>query len=147
MKELKESEKIDSWLPASGLKGDEALHFALGQLFGQSGAELPKGTLVDVRVRALLVLFAKVWQDQKDRVVHGQGFANTHTLKIGTSGSGKACNWMRLLMSPALLFISREGILETENFKGEALVVYHTSKFTGTHDTGVRTLVAVPLPG
>ncbi|CAE7290590.1 unnamed protein product [Symbiodinium pilosum] len=29
-----------------------------------------------------------------------------------------------------------EGILETQNFKGEALVVYHVSKFTGTHDTG-----------
>ena len=30
-----------------------------------------------------------------------------------------------------------QGILETKNFKGEALVVYHTSKYTGTHDTGV----------
>lgn len=31
---------------------------------------------------------------------------------------------------------SLQGILETKNFKGEALVVYHTSKFTGTHDAG-----------
>ena len=30
-----------------------------------------------------------------------------------------------------------QGILETKNFKGEALVVYHTSKYTGTYDTGV----------
>ena len=35
-----------------------------------------------------------------------------------------------------------QGILETQNFKGEALVVYHVSKFTGTHDTGARTLAA-----
>lgn len=35
------------------------------------------------------------------------------------------------------LLLAAEGILETKNFKGEALVVYHTSKFTGTHDTGV----------
>lgn len=32
---------------------------------------------------------------------------------------------------------TRQGILETEDFKGEALVVYHTGKFTGTHDKGV----------
>ena len=30
--------------------------------------------------------------------------------------------------------------METKNFKGEALVVYHTSKFTGTHDKGVLAL-------
>ena len=40
----------------------------------------------------------------------------------------------------------RQGILETQNFKGEALVVYHTSKFTGTHDAGVGNLGQVNLP-
>ncbi|CAE7203125.1 unnamed protein product [Symbiodinium natans] len=63
-------------LPKNFQGGDEALHFALGQLFGQYG-----------KIRKI-----ELYMDK--------------------------------------------GILETENFKGEALVVYHTSKFTGTHDTG-----------
>ncbi|CAE7561185.1 unnamed protein product [Symbiodinium sp. CCMP2456] len=63
-------------LPKNFQGGDEALHFALGQLFGQYG-----------KIKKI-----------------------------------------ELYME--------EGILETQNFKGEALVVYHTSKFTGTHDAG-----------
>jgi len=63
-------------LPKNFQGGDEALHFALGELFGQYG-----------KIKKI-----------------------------------------ELYME--------EGILETKNFKGEALVAYHTSKFTGTHDTG-----------
>lgn len=63
-------------LPKNFQGGDEALHFALGDLFGQYG-----------KIKKI-----ELYMD--------------------------------------------EGILETKNFKGEALVVYHTSKFTGTHDAG-----------
>mmetsp|Transcript_73480 Transcript_73480/g.172103 ORF Transcript_73480/g.172103 Transcript_73480/m.172103 type:complete len:532 (+) Transcript_73480:23-1618(+) len=63
-------------LPKNFQGGDEALHFALGDLFGQFG-----------KIKKI-----ELYMDK--------------------------------------------GILETENFKGEALVVYHTSKFTGTHDKG-----------
>lgn len=63
-------------LPKNFQGGDEALHFALGDLFGQYG-----------KIKKI-----ELYMD--------------------------------------------EGILETKNFKGEALVVYHTSKYTGTHDTG-----------
>ncbi|CAJ1347215.1 unnamed protein product [Effrenium voratum] len=66
-----------SELPKNFQGGDEALHFALGDLFGQYG-----------KIKKI-----ELYMDQ--------------------------------------------GILETEDFKGEALVVYHTGKFTGTHDKGV----------
>lgn len=63
-------------LPKNFHGGDEALHFALGELFGQFG-----------KIKKI-----ELYMDQ--------------------------------------------GILETENFKGEALVVYHKTKKTGTHDSG-----------
>merc|ERR1719401_46289 len=63
-------------LPKNFHGGDEALHFALGELFGQYG-----------KIKKI-----------------------------------------ELYME--------EGILETQNFKGDALVVYHPNKFTGTHDKG-----------
>eukprot|EP00933_Yihiella_yeosuensis_P041043 TRINITY_DN3548_c1_g1_i1.p1 TRINITY_DN3548_c1_g1~~TRINITY_DN3548_c1_g1_i1.p1 ORF type:complete len:537 (-),score=153.23 TRINITY_DN3548_c1_g1_i1:106-1716(-) len=63
-------------LPKQFQGGDEALHFALGELFG---------------------LFGKIKK-------------------------------IELYMD--------KGILDTENFKGEALVVYHPSKGTGTHEKG-----------
>eukprot|EP00931_Biecheleriopsis_adriatica_P101735 TRINITY_DN76816_c0_g1_i1.p1 TRINITY_DN76816_c0_g1~~TRINITY_DN76816_c0_g1_i1.p1 ORF type:complete len:570 (-),score=204.03 TRINITY_DN76816_c0_g1_i1:25-1674(-) len=63
-------------LPKNFQGGDEALHFALGELFGQYG-----------KIKKI-----ELYMDK--------------------------------------------GILDTENFKGEALVVYHPNKFTGTHDDG-----------
>lgn len=65
-----------SELPKNFQGGDEALHFALGELFGAYG-----------KIKKIELYMEK-------------------------------------------------GILETENFKGEALIVYHPSKFTGTHDKG-----------
>mmetsp|Transcript_13360 Transcript_13360/g.30497 ORF Transcript_13360/g.30497 Transcript_13360/m.30497 type:complete len:131 (-) Transcript_13360:5-397(-) len=63
-------------LPKNFQGGDEALHFALGELFGQYG-----------KIKKIELYMEK-------------------------------------------------GILETENFKGEALVVYHKTKKTGSHDKG-----------
>mmetsp|Transcript_40689 Transcript_40689/g.103439 ORF Transcript_40689/g.103439 Transcript_40689/m.103439 type:complete len:578 (+) Transcript_40689:143-1876(+) len=63
-------------LPKNFHGGDEALHFALGELFGQYG-----------KIKKI-----------------------------------------ELYME--------EGILETQNFKGEALVVFHKTKHTGSHDKG-----------
>lgn len=63
-------------LPKNFIGGDEALHFALGEVFGQYG-----------KIKKI-----------------------------------------ELYME--------EGILETQNFKGEALVVFHTTKKTGSHDKG-----------
>jgi len=63
-------------LPKNFHGGDEALHFALGELFGQYG-----------KIKKIELYMEK-------------------------------------------------GILETENFKGEGLIVYHRTKQTGTHDKG-----------
>mmetsp|Transcript_19704 Transcript_19704/g.34968 ORF Transcript_19704/g.34968 Transcript_19704/m.34968 type:complete len:549 (+) Transcript_19704:89-1735(+) len=65
-----------SELPKNFQGGDEALHFALGELFGQYG-----------KIKKI-----ELYMDK--------------------------------------------GILDTENFKGEALVVYQPSKHTGSHDDG-----------
>jgi len=63
-------------LPKNFIGGDEALHFALGELFGQYG-----------KIKKI-----------------------------------------ELYM--------QEGILETQDFKGEALVIYHKTKKTGSHEKG-----------
>ena len=50
--------------------GDEALHFALGQLFGQNG---PERRIRGIKSVLLVARCRQVWKDQEDRVIHGRG--------------------------------------------------------------------------